>query len=74
MTAQCNGSNNTAEILNWLNNNGFATASEDCGNIIWTNNYGSIATDCGTMGGVTKLRLSLLTNVAIQVQHRQYLL
>lgn len=52
MTAQCNGSNNTAEILNWLNNNGFATASEDCGNIIWTNNYGSIATDCGTTGGV----------------------
>ena len=39
-------------LIGW-NNNGFATTSEeDCGNIIWTNNYGSIATDCGTTGGV----------------------
>ena len=52
MTAQCNGANNGAEILNWLNNNGFAAASEDCGNIIWTNNYGSITADCGATGGV----------------------
>jgi len=52
-TAECNGSSNSAEILSWLNNNGFATAVDLCGSITWTNDYGTVLTDCGTAGGVT---------------------
>jgi hypothetical protein len=52
-TAECNGSSNSAEILSWLNNNGFATAEDLCGSITWTNDYGTVLTDCGTAGGVT---------------------
>jgi len=50
--AECNGSSNAAEILNWLNNNGFAEASDICGNVSWSNDYGSIDSDCGTTGEV----------------------
>ncbi|MDA9774118.1 HYR domain-containing protein [Saprospiraceae bacterium] len=50
--AVCNGANNSSEILGWLNSNGGATASDLCGNISWTNNYGSINSDCGTTGMV----------------------
>ncbi|MEZ4907784.1 MAG: HYR domain-containing protein, partial [Saprospiraceae bacterium] len=52
MTVECNGANNSADILNWLNNNGFATASEACGSITWTNDYGTITGGCGTTGEV----------------------
>jgi len=51
-TVQCDGSNNAADILNWLNNNGFAQATDACGNINWSNNYGQLSVDCGFTGGV----------------------
>ena len=38
----CDGSNNADLLLNWLNNNGFASASDICSNITWSNNYGTI--------------------------------
>ena len=52
LSAQCNGASNSAEIVSWLNNNGGAVASDICGNVIWSNNYGSISADCGTTGEV----------------------
>ncbi len=52
-TVECDGSNNSIDILNWLNNNGFAEATDNCGDLSWSNNFGSIATDCGASGGVT---------------------
>ncbi|MBK9567424.1 MAG: HYR domain-containing protein [Saprospiraceae bacterium] len=51
-SAQCDGSNNASQILDWLNNNGRAGASDLCSNVRWTNNYGTIVSDCGTTGGV----------------------
>ena len=49
---ECNGSSNSVDILSWLNNNGFAEAEDLCGDITWTNDYGTIVTDCGTTGEV----------------------
>jgi subtilisin-like proprotein convertase family protein len=49
-TAECNGADNSAEILGWLNTNGGAQASDMCGNVTWTNNYGAIDSDCGADG------------------------
>ncbi|MEZ4909843.1 MAG: HYR domain-containing protein [Saprospiraceae bacterium] len=51
--AQCNGASNSVDILNWLNNNGFAQATDECNGIDWTNDYGTIIADCGTTGVVT---------------------
>lgn len=53
LTVECDGSNNTSELLNWLNNRGGAVATEACGAIIWTNNYGAIVPACGSTGAVT---------------------
>ncbi len=52
-TVECDGSNNSIDILNWLNNHGFAEASDNCGEVSWSNNFGTLATDCGASGGVT---------------------
>jgi hypothetical protein len=49
---ECNGASNSIDILSWLNNNGFAEAEDLCGDITWTNDYGTIVTDCGTTGEV----------------------
>jgi hypothetical protein len=51
--AQCNGASNSIDILNWLNNNGFAQATDECNGLTWANDYGSIISDCGTTGAVT---------------------
>ena len=51
--AQCNGASNSIDILNWLNNNGFAQATDECNGVVWTNDYGAIVADCGTTGAVT---------------------
>jgi uncharacterized Zn-finger protein/subtilisin-like proprotein convertase family protein len=52
ITVECDGTNNASEILDWLNDNGGATATDDCGNVTWTNDYGTIVSDCGTTGEV----------------------
>jgi hypothetical protein len=51
-TVQCDGSNNALDILNWLNNHGFAQATDACGTLQWSNNYGELEVDCGLTGGV----------------------
>ncbi|GGG49895.1 HYR-like domain-containing protein [Bizionia arctica] len=43
---QCDGTGNDGAIVEWLNNNGGASASDNCGTITWTNNYGGTASDC----------------------------
>jgi len=50
--AECNGSSNSAEILSWLNTNGGAAATDACGDITWSNNYGDVLADCGSTGEV----------------------
>jgi subtilisin-like proprotein convertase family protein len=50
--AECNGASNSAEILAWLNNNGGLTATDNCSEFEWSNDYGTIVADCGTTGEV----------------------
>ncbi len=43
ITVECNGASNSAELLDWLNNNGNAVATDDCTDVIWSNDYGTFA-------------------------------
>ena len=52
LVVECDGTNNVSDILNWLNNNGFASATDACGSITWTNNYGTMSGGCGTTGQI----------------------
>ncbi|WP_296682684.1 gliding motility-associated C-terminal domain-containing protein [Flavobacterium sp.] len=45
---ECDGQGNQNAIANWLANNGGAIAFDNCSEIIWTNNFNSIANDCST--------------------------
>ena len=36
----CDGNNNVTELLDWLNNNGNAVATDNCNDVVWTNDYG----------------------------------
>jgi hypothetical protein len=49
---QCDGTNNVADLLAWLNNNGGAVATDLCGNVSWSNNYNGLDGDCGLTGAV----------------------
>ena len=50
---ECSG--NSSSILNtWINNNGGATATDNCSAVVWTNDYsGNFNVDCGSTGTVT---------------------
>ncbi|MGD2109619.1 MAG: M6 family metalloprotease domain-containing protein [Phycisphaerae bacterium] len=53
---ECNGSGNTAELNDWLANNGGATAVSYCdGEVDWTNNYDPAngVEGCGETGHIT---------------------
>ncbi|TYB79870.1 gliding motility-associated C-terminal domain-containing protein, partial [Bizionia myxarmorum] len=43
---QCDGSGNNGAIQDWLDTNGGATATDNCGTVTWTNNYGGATSDC----------------------------
>ena len=45
---ECDGQGNQNAIANWLANNGGAIAFDNCSEVIWTNNFNSIANDCST--------------------------
>ncbi|MCH1581613.1 MAG: T9SS type A sorting domain-containing protein [Flavobacteriales bacterium] len=45
-TVECDGSGNTTEFQNWLNTQGGAMATDDCGDVSWLNNY-----ECATEAG-----------------------
>ena len=52
---ECSGNSN-AILTTWINNNGGATATDNCSAVIWTNNYnGNFNIDCGDAGTVTVL-------------------
>ena len=46
IVVECDGQGNQNAITNWLATNGGAIASDNCSEIIWTNNFNSIANDC----------------------------
>ena len=50
LTVECDGSGNTTELNNWLNNYGGASASDDCSGVTWSNNFIALSDDCGATG------------------------
>ena len=47
-TVECDGSGNTTDLTAWLASNGGATATDNCTNLTWSNDY---AGDCSVAGG-----------------------
>ncbi|TJY34024.1 gliding motility-associated C-terminal domain-containing protein [Pontimicrobium aquaticum] len=43
---QCDGSGNSGAIQAWLDSNGGASASDNCGTVTWTNNYSGATSNC----------------------------
>ncbi|MGL2964949.1 hypothetical protein ACSVH2_14110, partial [Flavobacterium sp. RSB2_4_14] len=43
---ECDGEGNENALTNWLNNNGGAQASDNCSNVVWSNNFNSMPSDC----------------------------
>ena len=56
-----------AAIDAWLGNNGGATATDDCSDVIWTNDFDGLMEDCPGSGSAT-VTLQLLMNVEMPVQ------
>ena len=50
MTVECDGEGNNAALIAWLNNNGGATSSDECGTVAWSNNFTTLSNDCGQTG------------------------
>jgi hypothetical protein len=46
----CHTANQQAAIQAWLDNHGGASATNFCGNLIWTHDYSSISNGCGASG------------------------
>jgi hypothetical protein len=53
MTVECDGAGNAAQLSAWLANNGGATATDNCGNVTWSNNFTSLSDLCGATGSAT---------------------
>jgi len=50
MTVECDGQGNNADLISWLTSNGGAAASDDCGNVTWSNDFDLLSDDCGSTG------------------------
>ncbi|RSK38207.1 gliding motility-associated C-terminal domain-containing protein, partial [Mangrovimonas spongiae] len=48
LIVECDGSGNNGAIQDWLDNNGGAQATDNCGDVTWTNNYNGADSDCST--------------------------
>ena len=46
VVVECDGSGNNGQIQAWLDSNGGAVASDNCGTITWTNDYSGAGSDC----------------------------
>ena len=51
-TVECDGSGNTAQLNAWLNNHGGATATDNCSDVSWSNNFTALSDGCGASGSV----------------------
>jgi len=47
---ECNPADQEAAIQAWLNNNGGASATNYCGELVWANDYADYSDDCGATG------------------------
>ena len=54
LTVECDGLGNTTELNNWLDANGNAgTASDACGDVVWSHDFVALSDDCGATGSAT---------------------
>ena len=53
MTVECDGAGNLAELQAWLDSNAGASASDECGNVTWSNDFSGLSDDCGETGSAT---------------------
>lgn len=53
LLVECDGTGNLADLIPWLVNHGGATASDDGGNITWSNDYSTLNNSCGASGNAT---------------------
>lgn len=53
LVVECDGAGNVADLNAWLASNGGATATDECGNISWSNNFSALSDLCGETGSVT---------------------
>ncbi|MBL0006865.1 MAG: T9SS type A sorting domain-containing protein [Saprospiraceae bacterium] len=52
-TIICGSIDQPTIILSWLNRQGGASASDLCGNLVWSNNFPALSDTCGTVGSHT---------------------
>jgi len=50
---ECDGLGNLDALAAWLENNGGATASDNCSTIVWSNDFDQLSDGCGETGSVT---------------------
>ena len=50
---ECDGLGNLDELQAWLDANGNAIASDNCSELIWTNDFDALSDECGETGQVT---------------------
>ncbi|WP_338648446.1 gliding motility-associated C-terminal domain-containing protein [Flavobacterium sp. KS-LB2] len=48
ITVECDSEGNQNAITTWLANNGGATASDNCSDVTWSNNFSTLSNDCST--------------------------
>ncbi len=53
VTITCDPEVNPFQLQEWLDSNGGATATDNCGNITWTNNFSGLSNGCGNTGSAT---------------------
>ncbi|WP_299391478.1 gliding motility-associated C-terminal domain-containing protein [uncultured Gelidibacter sp.] len=53
VTVESDGKGNKSDLQTWLENNGGATATDDCSAISWSNNFTSLSDLCGATGAAT---------------------
>ena len=52
-TVECDGMGNLMALNAWLDSNGGASATDNCSNFGWSNDYVALSDDCGATGSVT---------------------
>jgi len=53
LTAECDGNGNFTALNTWLSSNAGAVAADQCGSVVWSNDFISLSVDCGENGSST---------------------
>ena len=52
-TVECDGAGNIAELTAWIDSQGGAVATDECSEVVWTNDHTTLSDDCGATGSTT---------------------